>query len=113
MKHLQYGKNGGSLPLNFSGLNSSEWPLIGYLYADAVYKAQYDSYLQEIIDGAFKASTIQSQYATYSALIEPYATAEIEGYTFLNSSADFQIAVNELNIHVLERATAVNNYLNQ
>jgi len=108
---LQYGKQGGSLPLDFSGLNTSEWPLIGYLYEDAVYKAQYDSYLQEIIDGAFNVSTIQSQYSTYSALIEPYATTEIEGYTFLNSSSDFQIAVNELNSHVTERATAVNNYL--
>ena len=110
---LQYGKNGGSLPLNFSGLNSSKWPLIGFLYADAVYKAQYDSYLQEIIDGAFNVSTIQSQYTTYSALIEPYATAEIEGYTFLNSSSDFQMAINELNAHVTERTNAVNNYLNQ
>ena len=108
---LQYGKQGGSLPMDFSGLNTSEWPLIGYLCEDAVYKAQYDSYLQEIIDGAFNVSTIQSQYSTYSALIEPYATTEIEGYTFLNSSSDFQIAVNELSSHVTERATAVNNYL--
>ncbi len=51
---LQYGKQGGSLPLDFSGLNTSEWPLIGYLYEDAVYKAQYDSYLQEIVDGGFQ-----------------------------------------------------------
>jgi len=109
---LQYGKQGGSLPLNFSGLSASQWPLIGYLYADAVYKAQYDSYVQEIVDGAFNVSTIQSQYSTYSALIEPYATIEIEGYTFLNSSSDFQKVINELNMHVAERATAVNNYLN-
>ncbi len=61
--------------------------------------------------GAFNVSTIQSQYSTYSALIEPYATTEIEGYTFLNSSSDFQIAVNELYSHVTERTTAVNNYL--
>ena len=69
--------------------------------------------MQEIVDGAFNVSTIQSQYATYSALIEPYATAEIEGYTFLNSGSDFQMAVNELNSHVAQRATAVNNYLNK
>jgi len=110
---LQYGKNGGSLTLNFSGLKTSEWPLIGYLYADAVYKAKYDSYLQEIIDGAFNTSTIQAQYARYSALIEPYATSEISGYTFLNSSSDFQSAVNTLNSHVTQRASAVNNYLNK
>ncbi len=108
---LQLGKMEGSLPLDFSGLNASEWPLIGYLYQDSVYKAQYDTYVQEIADGAFNTSTIQSQYATYSALIEPYATTEISGYTFLNNSSDFQVAVNELNSHVTQRATAVSNYL--
>jgi hypothetical protein len=109
---LQYGNMGGSLPLDFSGLNSSEWPLIGYLFTDEVYKAQYDTYVQDIVSDAFSVSNIQSQYATYSALIEPYATSEIAGYTFLNSSSDFQIAVNELNSHVVSRATAVSNYLN-
>ena len=109
---LQLGKMGGSLSLDFSGLNSSEWPLIGYLYQDEVYKAKYDTYLQEVVDDAFSVSNIQSQYATYSALIEPYATSEIAGYTFLNNSAEFQAAVNELNAHVQTRATAVSNYLN-
>ncbi len=109
---LQVGKMGGSLPLDFSGLNASEWPLIGYLYQDEIYKAQYDNYVQEITDDAFSVSNIQSQYATYSALIEPYATSEIDGYTFLNNSSDFQTAVNELNSHVTQRTTAVSNYLN-
>ena len=108
---LQTGKQGGSLPLDFSGLNASEWPLIGYLYQDDVYKEQYDTYVQEIADGAFNTSTIQSLYSTYSALIQPYAIAEIEGYTFLNNSSDFQVAVNELNAHVVSRANAVNTYL--
>ncbi|WP_458629285.1 CotH kinase family protein [Winogradskyella sp. PC D3.3] len=109
---LQEGNNLGALPLDFSGLSSEEWPLIGYLYQDEVYKAQYDSYLQEVVNGAFNVSTIQTQYATYSALIEPYATSELTGYTFLNSSSDFQTAVNELNTHVVSRADAVSNYIN-
>ncbi len=110
---LQEGKMGGSPALDFSDVSASEWPLIGYLYTDEVYKAQYDTYVQEIANGAFSTSTIQSQYATYSALVEPYATAEIEGYTFLNSSSDFQAAVSALNTHVSQRATAASNYLNQ
>ena len=109
---LQEGKQGGALDLDFSDLSSaSEWPLIGYLYQDEVYRAKYDSYVQEVIDGAFNVSTIQTLYATYSALIAPYATSEIDGYTFLNSSADFQAAVSELNAHVLQRTTAATNYL--
>lgn len=108
---LQTGKLGGSLPLDFSGMNASEWPLIGYLYADEVYKSQYDAYVQEIADDAFSVSNIQSQYSTYSALIEPYAITEIDGYTFLESSSDFQLAVSTLNSHVVQRVNAVSNYL--
>lgn len=108
---LQLGKMGGSLPLNFSGLNTSQWPLIGYLYQDATYKALYDSYVQETIDNAFNTSTLQATYSSYSTLVEPYATSEISGYTFLNNSSEFQMAVNQLNAHVSQRASAVNNYL--
>ncbi len=108
---LQFGKMGGSLPLDFSGLNDSEWPLIGYLYQDSVYKAQYDSYVQEIVDGPFETSYIQALYTSYSSLIETYATSEIEGKTFLNSSADFYQAIATLNQHAVNRATAVSGYL--
>tara|TARA_R110002050_G_scaffold36712_2_gene91717 strand:- start:407 stop:1858 length:1452 start_codon:yes stop_codon:yes gene_type:complete len=108
---LQEGNMQGSPELDFSDVNATEWPLISYLYQDGVYKAKYDTFIQEVVDGAFNVSTIQGLYSTYSALISPYATAEIPGYTFLNSSSDFQAAVNELNSHVVARATAVSNYL--
>ena len=109
---LQQGNMQGSLALDFSDLNDTAWPLIGYLYEDATYRAQYDSYVQEVVDNAFNVSTMQAKYSIYSALLEPYATTEIEGYTFLNSSSDFQAAISQLNSHVSARATAVNNYLN-
>jgi spore coat protein H len=35
---LQEGKMGGSLALNFSDFNSTQWPLIGYLCEDELYK---------------------------------------------------------------------------
>jgi len=108
---LQEGKQQGALLLNFSGLDSQEWPLIGYLYQDDVYKTKYDTYVQEVIDGVFNVNTMQNTYSVYSALIEQYATTELEGYTFLDNSTDFQTAVNELNLHVSERTTAVDSYL--
>ncbi|MCI2227831.1 CotH kinase family protein [Polaribacter sp. MSW13] len=55
---LQTGKMGGSLPLDFSGLNATQWPIIGYLYQDEEYKAKYDTYVQEVIDDAFNETTI-------------------------------------------------------
>ena len=108
---LQTGKMDGSLPLDFSGLNNSEWPLIGYLYADEVYKAKYDTYVQETIDGPFETSYIQSVYASYSSLIGPYATSEVSGYTFLNSSSSFHQAITTINQHAVNRASAVDQYL--
>ena len=109
---LQTGKQGGAYALDFSGLSSSSWPLIGYLYNDDVYKAKYEAYLQEVVDGPFNTSTIQALYTTYSNLIEPYATTEVSGYTFLSNSSSFQSAVSTLKSHVSSRASAVSAYLN-
>ncbi|MDP5230741.1 MAG: CotH kinase family protein [Cellulophaga sp.] len=107
---LQTGKQGGSLNLNFSNL-SGDWPLISYLYADEVYKAKYDEYVQETINDPFNATYIQGVYDTYSALVEPYATTEISGYTFLNNPSEFQQAISSLKTHASSRAAAVNSYL--
>lgn len=108
---LQNGKMGGSHNLNFSGLNANQWPLIGYLYQDAVYKTQYDTYLKETINGTFEPTTMQALYTKYTALIEPYATTETQGYTFLRNSSEFSAAINELKSHATSRAAAVEAYL--
>lgn len=108
---LQLGKNGGSHALNFSGLTANQWPLIGYLYQDPVYKAKYNAYLKEVIDGAFKPSSMQTLYSTYATLVEPYATTEKQGYTFLRNTGEFSTAINTLKSHVSERSTAVETYL--
>ena len=108
---LQTGNREGSLALDFSDLNTSQWPLIGYLYQDDVYKSTYDSYVQEVVEGPFNESSMQSLYSSYALLVEPYATTEEPGYSFLNSSSDFQAAISELNSHAGQRATAVSNYL--
>lgn len=108
---LQEGKMLGALDLDFSNMNSSSWPLIANIYADSVYKAQYDAYLKEVIDNAFETTKMQALYDTYEALIETAATSERDGFTFLNSSSDFTQAVSELKTHAEQRATAVDQYL--
>lgn len=108
---LEAGKMGGAHALNFSGLSTNSWPLIGYLYADATYRAKYDAYVREITDGAFNVNTMQNLYTEYAALIESDATSERAGFTFLNSAASFQAAVNTLKNHVEQRAAAVDSYL--
>lgn len=108
---LQDGKQGGSLALDFSDLNGAQWPLIAYIYNDDVYRAKYDSYLEELMNGAFNTATIQAVYTESAALIETYATSELDGYSFLNSSSNFQSAVSQLSTHASSRASAVNTYL--
>ncbi|MCP4693080.1 MAG: spore coat protein, partial [Desulfobacterales bacterium] len=109
---LQTGKMGGALNLDFSNIQSGEWPLIEYLYADEVYKAKYDSFVQATIEGPFLESRIKAIYENYASLIEPYATSEVAGCTFLNNEGDFQQAISELETHAGDRAAAVENYLN-
>lgn len=108
---FQDGKHGGSLALDFSDLSTNTWPLIGYLYADPVYKAKYNAYLREVIEGPFNAIAMDALYSSYSTLIEPYATSERSGYTFLSSDASFYSAISTLINHAEARASAVQNYL--
>ncbi|GGP63183.1 CotH kinase family protein [Shewanella saliphila] len=108
---LQDGNQGGALALDFSDLNSSSWPLISKLYADDVYREQYNEYILDVISDAFETNKMQANYNAYSALVAPYATTEISGYTFLESTNDFYNAIDELLEHAEDRATAVDKYL--
>ena len=108
---LQEGNMGGALNLNFSNMSSEEWPLIGYLYADEEYREVYENYVEATIQGPFDTSYIQNIYSRYASMIEPYATTEISGRTFLNSSQDFYQAISSLEQHAANRASAVNQYL--
>lgn len=108
---LQEGKMGGSLALDFSDLTSGAWPLIEYLYDDEVYGAVYGAYVEEVIDGPFETTAIQGKYSSYAALLEPYATTETPGFSFLGSSSDFQSAIAQLKSHAASRAAAVATFL--
>ena len=109
---LQAGKQTGSLPLNFSGLNASQWPLIGYLYQDPVYQAKYKAYVQQVSNGTFNPTKMQALYTSYAALVQPYAITEQRGYSFLNSASDFTTAITTLKAHATSREAAVKAYLN-
>ncbi|MCK0131375.1 CotH kinase family protein [Flavobacteriaceae bacterium F08102] len=110
---LQIGNMQGAVQLDFSDVNGTEWPLIGYLYKDSTYKSRYKEYVQKIIDKVFNVTKMQTIYTNYARLLEPYATTEIAGYSFLNSPGDFQAAIDELKNHVSIRNTAVSTYINE
>lgn len=110
---LQEGKQGGALALNFSNLQANGWPLIEKLYADEIYRAQYNDYVLEVIGGAFEPAAIQYLYDTYSNLVEPYATTEVTGYSFLGSVSDFYSAIADLKEHASDRSAAADTYLGE
>ncbi|WP_350431617.1 CotH kinase family protein [Shewanella sp. H8] len=110
---LQDGKQSGALALDFSDLNSNSWPLIAKIYADDEYRDRYNQYVLEVIGDAFETNKMQANYNTYSALIAPYATTEVSGYSFLENSDDFYDAIDELLEHAEDRATAVDSYLDK
>lgn len=108
---LQEGKMAGALNLDFSDLDSSSWPLIAKLYADDVYKARYNDYLLEAISSVLDTNSMQATYDSYSAMIDPYATTELSGFTFLNNANDFYQAIEQLKEHAESRTQAVTTYL--
>lgn len=110
---LQEGNMGGALTLNFSNIETGSWPLIEKIYADTTYKEQYDRYVAEVIENAFNTDTMQALYDTYKALVEPYATSEREGYSFLRNPGEFDQAIDQLKEHANDRATAVEVYLSE
>lgn len=110
---LQEGKEGGAAALDFGNLDLRGWPLIERLYADDVYKTRYDDYLLEVINDAFETTTMQALYDTYSDLVEPYATTERAGYSFLSGASAFYDAISVLKAHAGSRDAAVAAYLSQ
>jgi spore coat protein H len=109
---LQTGNNGGALPLNFSGMSTTQWPLIGFLYADPVYRETYEAYLEATItDGPFTVAAMNARYDVYQPLVQPYATTERAGFTFLTNTAQFNQAFVALRAHAASRVTATKSYL--
>ncbi len=110
---LQYGKQGGALSVSCSEVGSS-WPLIRYILDDEIYKAKYDTYLNQVINGPFEPTKMIEKYQQYHDLISEYvigADGEQVGHTFLTSDGDFESALSQLISHVNSRYSMVQNYL--
>ena len=60
----------------------------------------------------FEESKMENTYNAWKEILEPYATSELSGYTFLSSANDFYSGVNALITHVASRNDAVSDYLN-
>jgi len=104
------GKQGGAISLELTEV-SSDWPLIRYIADIAEYREIYNGYVYAFVEEVFNEEHMTELYDTYYELIKSYAYAEESGYTFINSDASFDAAVETLKEHVVERNEAVEKYL--
>jgi spore coat protein H len=111
---LQTGKQGEAVSISCDEV-SNNWPLIRYLLDDEVYLENYKVYLKQTVETAFEPSKMITKYQYYQNLISEYVVGingEQENYTFLNSSSDFDSAINYLVSHANSRYDVVQNYVN-
>lgn len=112
---------GGVLNFDFSNLATTPtsstgdvtWPMISYLYADPVYKAKYDAYIDEFITTAFTVSNLTTKFNYYHNMIQPYVTGtdgEISGYTYVTSTTNFDNGASDLINYVSTRVVEADNY---
>lgn len=99
-----------ALDFDFGTLNSTDWPMIGYIYADSEYKSIYDDYIDEFITTSFTESKVHDMYDTYYNLI--YSSVENESgiYTYLTSFSDFTNSLSTQKTHCTNRITAAAAY---
>lgn len=89
----------------------NDWPLIPYLSDIAEYRAIYDQYIEDFINGPFLPSKMDSEYAAWDAMISASAASEVSGYSFLNGISSYNSAVSTLKTHASQRVAAAQNYL--
>ncbi len=103
---FQEGKQGGALSLGLNEVGSS-WPLIRYIIDVDEYNEMYEGYLAQFVDEVFIPSEMIATYERYQAMIQEYAYAEEQGYTFIQNDSEFDMAISDLKSHVQSRTNAV------
>ncbi|MBG0786277.1 MAG: CotH kinase family protein [Anaerolineaceae bacterium] len=103
------GKN-SALSLSLDEV-TDKWPLISYLMDDPTYQAQYDSYVEAVVNTVFVPDEMAGTYQYYHDLIAASTLAETAEATMLRSQAAFENSVPELVKQVNSRYEAVQNYL--
>ncbi len=94
-----------SLDLSSSEVGS-DWPLIRYLMDDALYRQTYVELVEETVTEVFNVDRMEPIFEAAHELVGSYVVGdggEIEGYTLLTDSDNFDAALDALNDHVADR----------
>ncbi|MFI3258637.1 MAG: CotH kinase family protein [Rikenellaceae bacterium] len=98
-------------PSTYLTISSSSWPLIRYILNVDEYKAKFNSYLAEFIEGAYEPSKVISTFESYYNLLKESAYGENVYCSFLSKDSEFDSAVSTLKTHVQTRNTKIESYL--
>ncbi len=104
------GTRGETLSLSLDEV-SERWPLIRFLMDDPVYQAQYEGYLEEVVETIFYPEKMTNLYTAYHDLISSSVLKETEEATTMRSKSAFENSLQELIDQVYERTQAVKDYL--
>ena len=92
---------------------TDRWPLIRFLADDPVYQAQYEAYLEEVVETAFIPEDMAETYQFYHDLVAESVLKETDAATTLRSEAAFENSLQALIDQAILRARAVRDYLAQ
>ncbi|WP_372773772.1 CotH kinase family protein [Mangrovibacterium sp.] len=112
---LQPGKMGGAPSLSLMEIDEG-WPLIRYILDDEEWNAEYLRNVQDFSDNIFTPEKMTEIYTNYQNLITNSVIGnrgERPNYTFLRSDSDFGEEVSRLKQHVVDRKTAVQEFLSK
>lgn len=112
---FQAGKMGGALSISLDEVED-DWPLIRYIIDDEEWKAEYKSNVSAFANEVFIPEKMTKIYDNYQQLISGSVIGkqgEQQNYTFLKNESDFIEAIEFLKQHVIERKTAVQEFLDK
>jgi spore coat protein CotH len=101
--------NSQCLSLDMTKVVESDWPLIGYILANATCKTTYKQYVDDFADNLFYKTRMQLIYEGYETQISDYVGKETSYYRFTTSSL-FTKAVDTMIVHAGSRNSAANTY---
>jgi len=107
------GKMRGAPSLSFDEIGA-EWPLIRYVIDDEEWNSEYKMNVSEFSNKFFTPERMNEIYLNYQKLLANFVIGkkgEKPNYTFLENETDFTLAIDFLQQHVIDRKTAVQEFL--
>jgi spore coat protein CotH len=110
---FQHGKMGGALSLSLNEIGEN-WPLIRYIIDDELWRSEYKRDVSEFSEKFFIPKRMNEIYSNYQKLLANFVIGEKgekPNYTFLENETDFTESIDFLQQHVIDRKTAVQEFL--